>query len=98
MGPWLMAVTAIAGTAALLAAGASAWAFIAGVAFGTFAIGGADSYGYMGQARLLAQWRVTVDGGEYEEFKKRFDATGQRASQHPALLATLGDARVYALP
>ncbi len=41
---------------------------------------------------------LVVDGGEYEEFRKRFDATGQRASQHPTLLAILGDARVYAFP
>lgn len=46
-------------TAPLLAAGAAAWAFTAGVAYGTFAIGGADSYGYVGQARLLAHGRLT---------------------------------------
>ena len=40
---------------------------------------------------------LVVDGGEYEDFKKRFDEAGQRASRHPALLGTLGDARVYAL-
>jgi hypothetical protein len=45
--------------AVVLAAGASVWAFAAGLAFGTFAIGGADSYGYVGQARLLADGRVT---------------------------------------
>jgi hypothetical protein len=41
---------------------------------------------------------LVVDGGEYREFKERFDATGQRASQHPELLAIVGDARVYAFP
>lgn len=41
---------------------------------------------------------LVVDGGEYDEFKKRFDATSQSAARQPILLATLGDARVYALP
>ena len=41
---------------------------------------------------------LVVDGGEYEEFRKRFDATGQRASQRPTLLAITGDARVYGFP
>jgi hypothetical protein len=45
--------------AAVLAAAASAWAFVAGTAFGTFAIGGADSYGYVAQARLFAEGRLT---------------------------------------
>jgi hypothetical protein len=40
---------------------------------------------------------LVVDGGEYDEFKKRFDATHQHASEHPALLGIFGDARVYAL-
>ena len=31
----------------------------AGIGFGTFASGGADSYGYVGQARLLAHGRLT---------------------------------------
>jgi hypothetical protein len=42
-----------------LAAAAMAWALTAGIVFGTFASGGADSYGYVGQARLLAQGRLT---------------------------------------
>jgi hypothetical protein len=41
---------------------------------------------------------LVVDGGEYEDFRKRFDATRQRASAHATLLSILGDARVYALP
>lgn len=45
--------------ATTLAVVASAWALIAGLAFGTFAVGGADSYGYAGQARLFAEGRVT---------------------------------------
>ena len=35
------------------------WALAAGVGFSTFAIGGADSYGYVGQAKLLAHGRLT---------------------------------------
>lgn len=38
---------------------ALAWTLAAGVGFGTFAVGGADSYGYVGQAKLLAQGRLT---------------------------------------
>lgn len=38
---------------------ATAWALAAGVGFGTFANGGADSYGYVGQARLLAHGHLT---------------------------------------
>jgi hypothetical protein len=52
----------IAGTARFsqaLAFVAIASAFAAGIAFGTFASGGADSYGYVGQARLLLQGRLT---------------------------------------
>lgn len=35
------------------------WALACGIGFGTFANGGADSYGYVGQARLLAQGKLT---------------------------------------
>lgn len=42
-----------------LALAALAWALAAGVGFGTFACGGADSYGYVGQARLLAHGHLT---------------------------------------
>jgi hypothetical protein len=38
---------------------AMVWTLAAGVLFGTFANGGADSYGYVGQARLLAHGRLT---------------------------------------
>ncbi len=38
---------------------AALWAVAAGISFGTFANGGADSYGYVGQARLLAHGRLT---------------------------------------
>lgn len=42
-----------------LVVAAMGWALVAGVGFGTFASGGADSYGYVGQARLLAQGHLT---------------------------------------
>ena len=42
---------------AVVAAGI--WTLAVGIAFGTFASGGADSYGYVGQARLLAHGRLT---------------------------------------
>lgn len=42
-----------------VAVGATIWALAVGIGFGTFAIGGADSYGYVSQARLLAEGRLT---------------------------------------
>ena len=38
---------------------AAGWTLVVGIGFGTFANGGADSYGYVGQARLFAQGRLT---------------------------------------
>ncbi len=38
---------------------AACWTLAAGIGFGTFANGGADSYGYVAQARLLTQGRLT---------------------------------------
>ena len=43
----------------VLVSAAIVWSLAAGIVFGTFANGGADSYGYVGQARLLAQGRLT---------------------------------------
>jgi 4-amino-4-deoxy-L-arabinose transferase-like glycosyltransferase len=46
--------------ACLSVVGAAAiWTVAIGISCGTFANGGADSYGYVGQARLLAQGRLT---------------------------------------
>jgi hypothetical protein len=45
--------------AGAFAALAMAWALTAGIVFNTFAAGGADSYGYIGQARLLIHGRLT---------------------------------------
>jgi Dolichyl-phosphate-mannose-protein mannosyltransferase len=42
-----------------LVAGAVLWTAAAGIFFGTFAAGGADSYGYVSQAMLLAEGRLT---------------------------------------
>jgi hypothetical protein len=36
-----------------------AWALLAGLGFGTYAAGGADSYGYLSQAQLFARGRLT---------------------------------------
>lgn len=43
----------------LVVAAAALWTVAIGIGFGTFANGGADSYGYVGQARLLAHGRLT---------------------------------------
>src|SRR4051812_46545328 len=43
----------------VLACAATAWTLAAALMFGTFAVGGADSYGYAGQAQLLRHGRVT---------------------------------------
>jgi hypothetical protein len=45
----------------MLAFAASVWALVAGVAFGTYTAGGADSSGYLNQARLFARARVVDD-------------------------------------
>jgi 4-amino-4-deoxy-L-arabinose transferase-like glycosyltransferase len=55
-----LAATLESSTIARAAAVAAAiWAVAVGISFGTFANGGADSYGYVGQARLLAHGRLT---------------------------------------
>ena len=46
-------------TSRVLVGAAAAWTLVAALAFGTFAIGGADSYGYAGQARLLRHGSLT---------------------------------------
>jgi hypothetical protein len=45
--------------ARLLALAALAWIVAAGILYGTFAVGGSDSYGYVSQAALLAEGRLT---------------------------------------
>ena len=58
---WAHAACAIASQrfATGLALVAAGWALTAGIVFGTFAVGGADSSGYAAQARLFAQGRLT---------------------------------------
>lgn len=46
-------------TALILTAAAIVWTGTAGLRFGTFAAGGGDSYGYVSQAALLAEGRLT---------------------------------------
>jgi hypothetical protein len=43
----------------VLAGAAAVWTIAAALLFGTFAVGGADSYGYAGQARLMLRGRLT---------------------------------------
>src|SRR5947208_2166530 len=50
-------MTAAAAAPALTVA-ALAWTLAAALLFGTFAIGGADSFGYVSQARLLARGKL----------------------------------------
>lgn len=47
------------GTARALVVVAALWSAAAGVLFGTYAAGGADSYGYVSQSLLLAEGRLT---------------------------------------
>jgi hypothetical protein len=53
---WTATVATI--TPSAIAAVAAGWTIVAGVAFGTFVAGGADSSGYLNQARLFAQGHV----------------------------------------
>jgi hypothetical protein len=43
----------------IVAAVAASWTLAASIAFGTFAAGGSDSYGYVSEARLFARLRLT---------------------------------------
>ena len=43
----------------VVVAAAAIWTLAIGIGFGTFASGGADSYGYVAQARLLAHGKLT---------------------------------------
>ena len=45
-----------------------AWALFAGLCFGTYAAGGADSFGYLSQAQLLARGRLTDTMPRHEGF------------------------------
>ena len=55
----LAAILESSGFARSLVASAAIWTLAIGIGYGTFASGGADSYGYVGQARLLAHGRLT---------------------------------------
>jgi hypothetical protein len=48
------------GIAAVVMVPAACWAAVAGLRYGTFAVGGADSYGYVSQATLLLHGRLTA--------------------------------------
>jgi len=55
----LAAILESSGFARSLVASAAIWTLAIGIGYGTFASGGADSYGYIGHARLLAHGRLT---------------------------------------
>lgn len=79
-------------TATILATSAAAWTLVAGLAFGTFAIGGADSYGYVSQARLLAHGRLTDTvpaGAEYTwpDVAATFTPLGFTPGRSPGVIA-----------
>jgi hypothetical protein len=78
--------------ATVLATSAAAWALVAGLAFGTFAIGGADSYGYVSQARLLAHGHLTDTvpaGAEYTwpDVAATFTPLGFTPGRSPGVIA-----------
>ena len=72
---------------AVVAAGI--WTLAVGIAFGTFASGGADSYGYVGQARLLAHGRLT----DTIPRQRRLYLAECRLHVHPARIYERDEAR-----
>jgi hypothetical protein len=64
---WIPSVTT--GVARVLPLALACWSAAAAVALGTFAAGGADSYGYISQAELLVQGRLTMNAGQWPEFR-----------------------------
>jgi len=52
----------------LVPAALVAWALFASLSFGTYAAGGADSYGYVSQAQLLVHGRLTDTMPEHSRF------------------------------
>jgi hypothetical protein len=56
---WRAAVRVARGVIAALPVAAACWAAAASLAFGTYAAGGSDSYGYVSQAELLARGDLT---------------------------------------
>jgi hypothetical protein len=66
---WPMTVARLSPSAVALTA--AAWTLVAGLAFGTFVAGGADSSGYLNQARLFASGRALDDSRIPERFPLR---------------------------
>jgi len=71
---------------------AAAWALAAGLLFGTFAVGGADSYGYLSQALLFADGRVVdtvpLDSSyEWPHAHKTMTPLGFRMGTQPGVIA-----------
>jgi hypothetical protein len=71
---------------------AAAWALTAGLLFGTFAVGGADSYGYLSQALLFADGRIVdtvpLDPSyTWPHAHKTMTPLGFRAGTEPGVIA-----------
>jgi hypothetical protein len=71
---------------------AAVWALTAGLLFGTFAAGGADSYGYVSQALLFAEGRlvdtVPLDSSyEWPHAHKTMTPLGFRMGTQPGVIA-----------
>src|SRR4051812_25988689 len=78
----------------VLAAAATTWTLAAALIFGTFAVGGADSYGYAGQARLLRHGRVTdtiplKPGFRWPDARASLIPLGFTGGREPAVIAPI---------
>jgi hypothetical protein len=78
----------------VLVGAAAAWTLAAALIFGTFAIGGADSYGYAGQARLLRHGRLTdriplKPAFRWPDARATLIPLGFTAGREPAVIAPL---------
>jgi hypothetical protein len=78
----------------VLVGAATTWTLAAALIFGTFAIGGADSYGYAGQARLLRHGRVTdtiplKPGFRWPDARASLIPLGFTGGREPAVIAPI---------
>ena len=89
---WHLADTS-AGARVLVGA-AMTWTLAAALLFGTFAVGGADSYGYAGQARLLRHGHVTdtipmKPGFRWPDARASLVPLGFTGGREPAAIAPI---------
>jgi dolichyl-phosphate-mannose-protein mannosyltransferase len=87
---WTAIVTAT--PPAAIAIAAATWTVVAGLAFGTFVAGGADSSGYLNQARLFATGRALDDSRisdppRWKETGYKLAPLGYRPAADPTKLA-----------